>query len=168
MNIPKNEFAPFYANYISLAQSLELTSDFQNQMDSCLEFYKNIADDKLGFSYLPNKWTIKEVLIHVIDCERIFAYRALRIARNDKTPLPGFDENSFTKEVYASNRTLISILKEYTTVRNATISLFESFNEEQLLRVGIASDKTISVRAIGKIIMGHELHHIQVIKERYL
>lgn len=137
-------------------------------MDSCLEFYKNIADDKLGLSYLPNKWTIKEVLIHVIDCERIFAYRALRIARNDKTSLPGFDENSFTKEVYASNRTLISILKEYTTVRNATISLFESFNEEQMLRVGIASDKTISVRAIGKIIMGHELHHIQVIKERYL
>lgn len=104
----------------------------------------------------------------MIDCERIFAYRALRIARNDKTPIPGFDENNYTQEVYAYNRTLESILREYKTVRNTTMSLFESFNEEQMFRIGMASDKTISVRAIGKIILGHELHHIQIIKERYL
>lgn len=168
MEINKNEYAPFYENYISLAKGLVLKEDFIPQMNECVAFFEALPKEKLDYRYQPEKWSVKDILLHLIDCERIFQYRALRIARKDKTPLPGFEENKYTREANASTRSLESLINEYKTVRYATFSLFENFTAEHLTLVGNASGNDVSVRAIGKIILGHELHHIKIIKERYL
>ena len=120
------------------------------------------------YRYEPNKWTPKDVILHIVDAERIFQYRALRIARCDKTALPGFEENSYVETANANSRTLNSIIEEFKLVRTTTIQLFETFNEHQLLEIGTASDKTISVRALLPIIIGHQLHHQNILNERYL
>jgi hypothetical protein len=165
----KEEFAPFYANYVALAESqITIVSGLTTQLESTVSFFTLIPEDKLNFRYAEGKWTIKDILLHLIDAERIFAYRALRISRNDKTELPGFEENDYVVAANASNREMVSIVEEYVSVRKATLTLFESFSEEQLLRIGKASDCSVSVRAIGYIIQGHEKHHLNVISERYL
>ena len=145
----KNEYAPYFETYISYSKNMIIPDDFSTQMESCMAFFESVPVAKL-------------------DCERIFQYRALRISRSDKTPLPGFEENDYAVEANATSRTLESLLNEYKSVRKATFTLFETFSEEQLLKMGNASGKDISVRAIGYIILGHELHHIKIIKERYL
>ena len=133
-----------------------------------LHFFKTIPVFKHEFQYALEKWTIKDIILHLIDAERIFTYRALRIARNDKTELPGFEENDYVVTANANNREYESLLAEYETVRNASISLFETFTSEDLFRLGTASNNSVSVRAIGYILLGHELHHKNVILERYL
>jgi len=107
-------------------------------------------------------------MLHVIDTERIFQYRALRFARADKTDLAGFSENDFVSNSDANERSLVSLLNEFTTLRKSTISLFESFNEDTLLRIGGAGGNTMSVRAAGYLIVGHQKHHVNVVKQRYL
>lgn len=124
--------------------------------------------EKQNYRYAEGKWTPKDILLHLVDAERIFAYRALRIARNDKTALPGFEENDYVIEAKAEERSMSSLLEEYSEVRKATISLFLNFGEEVLKRLGEASNCSVSVRAIGYIILGHEKHHVDVIFERYL
>ena len=168
MKVLNTEYAPFYANYIKLATDFNLNSSFENQREVMLTFFKTIPLDKLDYRYEPHKWSVKDILLHLIDSERIFAYRALRIGRNDKTPLPGFEENDYAISANATNRSLNSLLEEYISVRNATITLFNSFDQNQLMSIGEASGKEISVRALGYIILGHEMHHINIIKERYL
>ena len=120
------------------------------------------------FRYAENKWTIKEILVHIMDDERIFMYRALRIARNDKTPLPGFEQDDYVPYSRANERSLANIFREYKTVRNATLSLFNSLSKEDLMRVGTANNHHVNVRALAYHIAGHELHHLNIIKERYL
>jgi hypothetical protein len=128
----------------------------------------------LLYRYAENKWTIKEILVHNIDDERIFAYRALRYARNDNTPLHGFEENDYAKYSYANDRSLDSIFEEYESVRNATLTLFQNLPDDAFLRSGggIDYDGNIinirTVRALAYHIAGHELRHIKIIKERYL
>ena len=124
--------------------------------------------DKFDYRYDEGKWTIKEIIQHLIDSERVFSYRALRISRNDKTPLPGFDENSFVENTNSNQRSLQGLLTEMAVVRQATLSLFSSFSVEQLERIGMASNHQISVRAIGFIIIGHQEHHQKIFQERYL
>jgi hypothetical protein len=124
--------------------------------------------DKFDYRYAEGKWTIKEIIQHLIDCERIFSYRALRFSRNDKTPLPGFDEDSYNENTAGNLRSLQDLLTELAVVRQSTLSLFKSFSQEQLLRIGNASDKEISVRAIGFIILGHQKHHQHIFQQRYL
>ncbi|MEQ3662139.1 MAG: DinB family protein [Flavobacterium sp.] len=165
----ENEFAPFYADYVAKANNnLSIIDGLIQQSIIVLEFFKSIPRSKLNYRYLEEKWTIKDIFLHLIDAERIFAYRALRIARNDITELPGFEENDYVMEAKASDRSLPSLLEEYKMVRNSTICLFKSFTNEQMLRLGTASDCKVSVRAIGVIIQGHEKHHLEIIKERYL
>jgi uncharacterized damage-inducible protein DinB len=164
----KNEYAPYFETYISLSNELAMPNDFLTNMESCVAFFETVPTDKLDYRYQPEKWSIKDILLHLIDCERIFQYRALRISRNDKTALPGFEENDYAIEGNATNRSLDSLVDEYKSVREATITLFNTFTNIELVRVGNASGKEISVRAIGYIILGHELHHIKIIKERYL
>ncbi|WP_320814826.1 DinB family protein [Flavobacterium sp.] len=165
----KNEFAPFYANYVEKANnSLSIIDGLIQQSIIVVEFFKSIPDSKLNYRYSEGKWTIKDILLHLIDAERIFAYRALRIARNDKTALSGFEENDYVIEALAGNRSMSSLLEEYKMVRNSTICLFKSFSIDQLKRIGEASNCSVSVRAIGVIIQGHEKHHLEIIKERYL
>jgi uncharacterized damage-inducible protein DinB len=119
-------------------------------------------------AYAPGKWTLKEVLGHLIDDERIFAYRALCIARNDAAPLPGFDENQYVAATHFEERSLSILLREYHAVRQATIAFFESLTQEEWRRTGIVSGYPASVRGLGFHIVGHELHHLRVIRERYL
>jgi hypothetical protein len=117
--------------------------------------------------YAPGKWTIRDILQHMIDTERIFAYRALRIARNDQTPLPGFDENMFVKNAHASGRKLNDLITEFDIIRQSTILMFNSFNDEDLMREGFIFKSNISVLALGFTIAGHGIHHMNVMKERY-
>jgi DinB superfamily len=117
--------------------------------------------------YSPGKWTIADIMQHIIDTERIFAYRALRIARNDQTPLPGFDENVYADQAHANDRNLDDLIDEFITVRRSTIQLFNSFKTDDMLRQGIASGNPISVVGLGYTIVGHVVHHMEVIKERY-
>jgi hypothetical protein len=165
----KEEYAPFYANYVALANTKNsIESGLSAQLESTVSFFNLIPNDKLEFKYAEGKWTIKDILLHLIDAERIFTYRALRIARNDNTELSGFEENDYVKVANANGREMISIIEEYVSVRKATLTLFKSFSDNQLLRIGKASGCTVSVRAIGYIIQGHEKHHLSVINERYL
>ena len=167
-NLLPNEYAPYYANYIKLVPEQDIVKGLINQKEEVLHLFKAIPVFKHEYAYAKDKWTIKDILLHLIDTERIFAYRALRIARNDKTELPGFDENDFAREAKANDREYESLLKEYAVVREMTINLFENFNKETLLRIGMASNNNCSVRAIGYMILGHELHHKNIIIERYL
>ena len=162
------EHGAYYNTYISkvkIDNFLEALTDGKNNTAG---FFKNIPAEKWGYKYGPEKWTIKEVMAHLIDTERVFAFRAMCISRKDKTPLPGFDENDYAPNSNANNRTPESLIKEYIAVRDATLSLFENLNDEMLGQIGTASGLPAAPLAIGFIIAGHELHHIGIIKERYL
>lgn len=163
-----HEYNPFYQTYINKAQNVELKQGLRESFAYVFEFLNAIPEHKLEFRYAENKWTIKEVIQHVIDAERIFSYRALRIARQDQTPLPGFEENNYVPASFANNRSRAELLADYKAVRQATLSLFDSFSNDMLLQMGTASNSPISVRALGFITIGHENHHCQIIKERYL
>lgn len=158
----------FYKNYVKqieetdLLQALRL-SGFRTQM-----LIHSIPAEKADFRYADGKWTVRELLCHIIDAERIFAYRALRFARNDKTNLHGFDENTYAPEANAGGRSLKKISDELTHLRASTVDLFEGFTEEMLLRKGTANNNEISVLALGFIIAGHEAHHRRILTERYL
>lgn len=163
-----HEYNPFYQTYINKAQNVELKQGLRESFAYVFEFLNAIPEHKLEFRYAENKWTIKEVIQHVIDAERIFSYRALRIARQDQTPLPGFEENNYVSASFANNRSRAELLADYKAVRQATLSLFDSFSNDMLLQMGTASNSPISVRALGFITIGHENHHCQIIIERYL
>ena len=167
--LSNTEFGSYYQNYIEKASNYNsILEGLESTQNELLEFYNALPESKLTYQYEVGKWTPKDILLHLIDSERIFAYRALRIARNDKTSLPGFEENDYVPEAIANNRSLSDLLEEFNTVREATLSLFKSFSTEQLLRTGTASNNPISVRAIGYITIGHVLHHKRIIEERYL
>ncbi len=167
-NLQSNEFALYYENYIKLVQEEDIVKGLLRQKDEMLHFFKSVPVFKHEFRYAEGKWTIKDIILHLIDTERIFAYRALRIARNDQTALPGFEENDYVITANANNREFESLLAEYETVRNASVILFETFTTDDLFRLGIASNNSVSVRAIGYIILGHELHHKNSILEKYI
>ena len=167
---PKDGEFPQYATmYIKLLpdDGLLLTHLKEN-FDKTKEFILSLPEEKLTHRYAKSKWTIKEILVHIIDDERIYAYRALCFARNDKTELPGFEQDDYALFSNANNRSIENILNEYEAVRNATITLFEGFGETALLREGIANKNKATVRALGYHLAGHELHHINIIKEKYL
>lgn len=168
IDVNKNEYAPYFEGYMQAAGTGILIEELEISVHAFIRFVQNIPMDKFDYRYAEGKWTIKEIIQHLIDTERIFAYRALRISRNDSTPLPGFDENEYVVNTNASERNLQGLLTEMAVVRQATLSLFNSFSKEQLLRIGIASDKNISVRAIGFLIIGHQVHHQRIFEERYL
>ena len=163
-----SEFAPFYASYVGQISDGDLLEELEISVHDLIRFVQNIPMDKYDYRYAEGKWTIKDILQHLMDSERIFAYRALRIARNDSTPLPGFDENDYAAIAGGSERTIRDLLTELALVRQSTIHLFKTFNEEALLRMGTASGFPVSVRALGVIIIGHQKHHQKVFEERYL
>lgn len=140
----------------------------KTQIRKTEEFVHQIPGKYWDYVYAPGKWSIKEVLVHLIDDERIYAYRALRIGRGDRTPLPGFEQNEYVPFSHANERSVRSILKEYSAVRKATLSLFRNFSEEDLLRKGTANHHAFTVRALLYHIAGHELHHLHIIEENYL
>lgn len=168
--ISENEYAAYYAQYIapyannekSIVENLE---ESQQKFDAIL---RNIPIEKQNFAYVEGKWTVKEVIQHIIDTERIFCYRALSFARNDKTQLPGFDQDLFVENDFANQRDYSLMLNEMTSLRISTMQLFLSFTDDALLRIGNASGNNMSVRAIGYLLSGHQMHHLQVLQERYL
>lgn len=165
----EGEYAPYAIMYISLLPDDEsVLTHVKDNYTVMKNFILSLPEHKLRYRYAPGKWTVKETLVHIMDTERIFAYRALRFARNDATALPGYEQNDYVPYSRANERSLTDILQEYGTVREATLSLFESFNEEEFLRKGIANGNPASVRALAYQIAGHELHHINIIKERYV
>ena len=161
---------PAYAHiYIGLLPDDGLVLRHMGEsMKATTAFMLSLPEVRLASRYAPGKWTVKEVLAHVIDDERIYAYRALRFARNDPTDLPGFDQDAYAPYSGANRRTVESLLGEFAAVRRATIALFDSLDDEALERAGVADGKRATVRALAYHIAGHELRHMNVIRERYL
>ena len=158
----------YYHQYINQAEGDELANVLKKQTRSFEQFLEEIPKSKRKYRYAEGKWSVKEVLQHIIDAERIFAYRALCFARKDATPLPGFEENDYAANSKADQRKWKDIVNEFLSVRQSTEDLFCSFDDEQLETNGKASGKLNYVLAIGFIIAGHANHHIKVTKERYL
>ncbi len=163
-----DEYVPYYGTYISKVPDGDVVGTLVTQRAATGALLRGIPDAKAGHRYAPDKWSIREVIGHMADCERIFAYRALRFARADETSLPGFDENAFVKHARLDDRPLASLIAELDAVRGATIALFDGLFPEEWSRVGNANGKAMSVRALAWTIAGHELHHLGILKERYL
>jgi hypothetical protein len=158
----------FYHNYVNQVPGDELMSAFKKESPAFISFIENIPVDKYDHRYADGKWTIRELLQHIIDAERIFCYRALRFARKDTTPLPGFDENQFAETARADRRKWDGLVEEFKAVRKASEYLFGSFDDDQLNAAGISNKHSIPVLALGYIIVGHSIHHRKIIEERYL
>lgn len=168
MNRPQpDEYAEFYKKYIDTVKD-DVISELKMQECEFPDFIRSIPADRADHSYNEGKWTVKEVLGHVLDTERIMAYRLLRIARNDATPLPGFEENDYVINAAFAQKDLISFAIEFQAIRKSNIYLIESLKNEQLARRGTASALPISARALLFILAGHVNHHRKIIEERYL
>jgi hypothetical protein len=164
-----NEYAPFYSTYIDkVTEGVDILKHLKDQIKTVKTFFLGLNEEQLMYAYAPGKWTPKEILLHLIDCERIFTYRALRFSRNDQTLLAGFDENEFALNSNANKRTIKDLLKEYESVRKATLSLYNTLDKRTSRKYGKANEQNISVRALIFIIAGHELHHLKVVEEKYL
>jgi len=158
---------PFYQGYVNLVKNNDLFENLDQSAKITQQLLLKIPESRGTYAYAPGKWTIKEVLCHMIDTERIFAYRAMRFARNDKTPLHGFEENDYAPEANAHNRTVADIAAEMNRLRSTTIDLYKSFTNEMLQRTGTANNSAMSVLNLGFVISGHETHHRNVLSERY-
>jgi hypothetical protein len=163
-----DEYDPYYQKYIDRVADGDIAAILGSQVENTLSFLRTASEENAGRAYAAGKWTIKQVLGHLIDAERIFAYRALCIARNDKTWLPGFEQDDYVANANFNARPLESFIDELAAVRGATVNLFKHFTDEEWPRRGIANQKEISARAIAYIAAGHELHHLEILKSRYL
>ncbi|OWP62589.1 DNA damage-inducible protein DinB [Hymenobacter amundsenii] len=161
------EYAPFYHTYVRLITGDPLVA-LREQPQQLHQLLAGLSDEQARFRYAPGKWSIKEKLVHMLDTERVFAYRALRIGRGDTTPLPGYEQDDYVHNSEADARPLADILAEYDAVRTSTLHLFESFPAAAVDRRGTASGQPVSVRALVYMLAGHEAHHLQLLQERYL
>lgn len=162
-----DEYANFYQNYISLVPDGHIIDILKQQQYTIHQFFKDIPDHKWDYRYAPDKWSIKQVLLHLIDTERVMAYRALRIGRGDQTELPGFEQNDFANYAAVDHLSKNDLLEEYRCVRQSTIRMFEHFEPAVFKNMGTASHAPVSTLALAYIIAGHELHHIRVLRSRY-
>ena len=164
----ENEYASFYKNYIALAIGNNVEEIIENHSNTLNYFYNSLPETKADYAYADGKWTIKDLLQHLIDAERVFVYRATRFARKDSQSLLGFDENDYARNANACNRTLQSLKDELSALRASTNLFLASLNDEQLSQKGAANNNHITVNAIAFIIFGHLLHHKNIMEERYL
>lgn len=160
--------AEFYYRYLNLVPKDDVVKALKKSGRQLNKLLKKIPKKKIDIAYAPGKWTLKEVLQHVIDAERVFSFRALWFARKDGAPLPGFEEKDWGTSAQGMNRKWGELIEEFETVRKSTVFLFEPLNTDQLLSAGVASNQNINVLALGYVCSGHVLHHINIIKERYL
>ena len=161
------EYAPFYHGYISGVPEGDVIAHLRDGGRELLDALGALPEERGGFRYADDKWTIREVVGHLIDAERAIGEDALRIARGDATPLPGFEENEYVRTAGSDRRTLASLVRELGAVRESTVQLFDSFPDEVWIRRGVASGKEISVRALAYITAGHPMHHLRILRERY-
>jgi len=164
----KTEYAPYYERYISLVADGDIVGILGKQLEETLALIHGIPEARGGFRYAEGKWSIKELIGHVIDSERVFAYRALRFGRGDATPLSGFEQDDFVRGADFDKRSLNDLASEYGHVRRATISLFASLDEAAWNRRGAANNNEVSVRGLAFIMAGHERHHLEILRTRYL
>jgi uncharacterized damage-inducible protein DinB len=163
-----DEHSPFYGRYIQRVPDGDLVSILREQIAGSAALFRNVPPDRADFAYAPGKWTLKQVAGHMIDVERVMSYRALRFAHNDATELPGFEENDWVANSNFAARTLSDLADEYEAVRAATVHFAKHLDADALVRRGTANGQGLSVRALLYIIAGHELHHIALVRERYL
>ncbi|REE80672.1 DinB family protein [Lutibacter oceani] len=168
VQLNENEYAPFYSSYIESLGEVNLFDVLNTSLKDLVSTLENLPEEKLIYSYAEGKWTIKELVQHIIDAERVLSYRALRFSRNDATNLPGFDEDWYVNNSNGNTRNFKDLLKEFINIRNASISLFNSFTPEMMFLTGSANNSDMTVRALGFIIAGHQMHHLKIIKEKYL
>ncbi len=162
-----DEIPAHFVGYIGKVTESDPVAVLASQIDVTAALLRGLSDADALKRYAPGKWSVKEIVGHLADTERIMAYRALRIARGDETPLPGFDENAYVPPAKFDGRSLDALIADFRTVRAATLALFKSFDADAWLRRGTASGKPVSVRAIGYMIPGHERHHVEILKTRY-
>jgi uncharacterized damage-inducible protein DinB len=162
-----DEFLAYYAQYIDLVPESDLARVLQQQIDATRAIFGTVDEAKAGYRYAPGKWSVREVLGHLTDGERIFTYRLLCVARGDVTPLPGFDEQAYVPTSGADRRTLASLLNEFVAVRGATIALVDGLSPEAWTRRGSANGHEITPRALAYIVAGHERHHMETLRTRY-
>ena len=164
-----NEYGTFYQGYMDFFdEKANLFSLLSERLDFVKNMYEKISEEKSQTAYAQGKWTIREVLGHIIDCERIMAYRALCVARGEKKALPGFEQDDYMSFSYFQKRTLKNLLEEFVAVRQTSIILFENLDENALNQLGNANNNAVSVRALCGVVVGHEIHHTNIIMERYL
>lgn len=161
------EFGEFYAGYVAAVPLGDIRETLTRQAESLGDFFGGIPEELSGFAYAPGKWTIREVVAHLADGERVFAYRALRFGRGDRTALPGFDQDLWVPQSHAGSRPWPELVADFAAVRAASLHLFRSFAPADWERRGEASGFEVSVRAIAWILAGHELHHRRILVERY-
>ena len=161
-------YPPYFNKYISLVETEDLSSILEKQINEVSEFFNSVPEDKWLYKYEENKWTIKEVLQHITDTERVFSFRALAFARKDPNNFPSFNENEYAKNSHADNRNPKDLIEEFLAVRKSSQLLFKSFSPSQMETVGKASNNEMSVNAIGYMIAGHFQWHLNILKERYL
>jgi uncharacterized damage-inducible protein DinB len=161
------EYGDFYKGYIDLVTSPNVLQSLIKQGQEIYSLLQNISDEEADYRYEEGKWSVKEIFGHLVDTERIMAYRALCISRGEQTTLPGYDHEAYVKQANFQNRSIQDISVEYDALRNANISMFNSFTDTQIVRQGIANDVTVSVRALAYIIAGHERHHLNILDEKY-
>ena len=163
------EYNEYYARYIdNVSSTTDLKTGFEEDKKMVIDFFSSVPEEKLTYKYQSKKWSIKEILQHIIDTERIFIYRLLRIARKDTTALAGFDQDIFIEPSEANSKSIEELLHEFTTTRLYSINLINSISDVNLQNMGTASDSSISARACAFILLGHSIWHINIIKERYL
>jgi len=163
-----SEYHPYYAGYIAAVGNIPLPDALENSLHDITTFISGIPEHKRNFAYASGKWSVAEVLVHLMDAERVFQYRALRFSRNDATELKGFEQDDYVPESRANERSLESIEEEFVAIRKSTMALFKSFDGECLRRSGMANGAGMSVRALGYVICGHQAHHFGILQERYM
>lgn len=163
-----NEYAPYYGKYVELVPAGDIAAILKTQGEQTLALLRTLTEAQGDHAYAPGKWTIKELLGHINDGERIFAYRLLRIGRGDKTPLPGFEQDDYITGTNFNARSLASLIDEFAAIRQATLHLCQHFTDAEWQRSGTASENTVTARALAYIVAGHELHHVGILKARYL
>ena len=161
------EYAPYYERYIALVAGSDILSTLDAQRRQMMLLLSGRDEEDGNFRYAPEKWNAKEVLGHVCDTERIFAYRALRISRGDQTPLASFEQDDYVKNGPFAHLPIAEIVEDYIAVRRATLTLLRNLDEAAWMRRGVASKNEVSVRAIAYMIAGHELHHRRILEEKY-
>ena len=164
----KSEYAPYFEVYVSRVGEGDIIEILSQQIDDTFSLLRDIGEDKAAHRYEPGKWSMKQVIGHLSDCERVFGYRALRFSRKDETELPGFEHDDYVMHGGFDDRTLLEVLVEFRAVRMASIAFFRNASQDVLDRRGVAGGNSFTVRALACILAGHEAHHIGVVKERYL
>ena len=162
------DYAPYYDKYVATVPDGDIVGTLRAQRDETVRLVRGLDDARLRHRYAPGKWSVAEVLGHVIDTERVFTYRAVAFARGDRTPLPSMDQDVWSAGSNADQRPVASLLEEYQAVRAATIALFASLDDQAFARDGLASDNRVTVRGLAWITAGHERHHMKILRERYL